>query len=151
MVSLAKLIPPLNNNAVTAGLVPQDSWQYSRICVTFEKLSGTFQEPIDPERATSGNGKARISARPIWSNKKNKLHQYKTQLSQHFLYMSCLLKPSSISIACLPLFLISPSSPSLPKSVVSGVHWSLVERFRDLGHSDLTGSYSRQVRRTNNP
>lgn len=60
------------------------------------------------------------------------------------------LPPSLLPVSLF--FLISLSSLSLlTLFVISGVHWSLVERFRDLGHSDLTGSYSRQVWRTNNP
>lgn len=80
--------------------------------------------------------------------KKNKLCQYQAQLSQHFLCVPRLLKPS------LRLYRPSPSFPPhlsfIPTSanslcclgcaLISG--WEI---FRDLGHSDLTGSYSQQV------
>lgn len=91
---------------------------------------------------------------PICSNKSSKTNQlrwYKAQLSRQ-------LTPSPCCTSCSPsasLLLVSPSFSSLFHRYRSVCPlWcaliSVVQRFRDLGHSDLTGSYSRQVWRTNN-
>ena len=83
------------------------------------------------------------------SSKTNQLHWYAAQLSQQLTPSPCCTS-CSLSIACLSIFLISLSSLSLSVCPLWCALISVVQRFKDLGHSDLPGSYSRQVWRTNN-
>lgn len=86
----------------------------------FKNLLAYLRSPAILKRdENEGEGKSPCS---VWTDVKNKLHQYKAQLSLHFLYVAP-LETFFLCIAWLPLFAISLSSPSLlTLFVISGVH-----------------------------